>query len=181
MKKDLGITQKNDKEFEKIWGKYEDKYCLDFDVDRLIPILKKELDLSIPKDYSMLEDFVNRFDPNPSVAPVVEYANKHFKVGMLTNVYPRMLDLIKKTNLIPQIDWNIVIDSSLVGFQKPDLEIYKLAEDKAKVNPSKILFIDNLSGHLKIPKKRNWQTFLYDPANPEKSSQNLLKLLRKSL
>ena len=177
MKKDLGITQKNDKEYEKIWRKYEDKYCLDFDVDRLIPMLKKELSLSIPENYSMLEDFVNRFDQNPSISPVVEYANKHFKIGMLTNVYPKMLDLIQQKNLIPNIDWDVVIDSSFIGFQKPDLEIYKLAEDKAKVDPSKILFIDNLPGHLKIPQKHNWQSFLYDPANPGESSQKLLNLL----
>jgi len=177
MKRGLGISKKQDKSFTKIWDQYKNNVCIDFDVDNLIPVLKNKLNLNIPKGYSMLEDFVNRFDLNLSIWPIAKYAKEHYKVGLLTNQYLKMLPLIRKRKLIPDIKWNAIIDSSVVGLQKPDPEIFKLAQKKAKTKPKYILYIDNDQKHLDSASSLGWQTFLYDPTNPKKSSKKLEKLL----
>lgn len=180
MKQDLGVTDKNDKNFEAIWKEYRHKICINQDVDDLIPILNSKVGLKIPKNYSMLEDFINRFDLNPSVWPVAEYAKEKFKVGLLTNQYPRMLKIIRKRKLIPDINWDIVIDSSVVGLQKNDLNYFKFSQEKAKTEPKHILYIDDKPEFLKKAAKLGWKTFLYDPASPIQSSKELLKLLKNS-
>ncbi|MEA3355540.1 MAG: hypothetical protein U9Q63_03595 [Patescibacteria group bacterium] len=178
MQHDLGITQKKSSKFNQLWKKHASRVCLDYDVNNLIPILKKELNLNIPKNYSMLKDFINRFDKNPSIWPVAKYAKKHYKVGLLTNQYPRMLPLIMQGKQIPNVEWDIVIDSSIVGLQKPDPNIFKLSQKRAKTKSKYIFYIDNDQKHLDSAKNLGWQTFLYDPSNPLKSSKKLLDFLK---
>lgn|GEM_PF-3000770 len=67
MKRDLGVTPEKDKKFDQIWEKYRPYICLDCDVDDIIDELALAVGISIPDDYSMLADFVSRFDKNPSV------------------------------------------------------------------------------------------------------------------
>ena len=178
MQTDLGIAKNQNKKFDQLWKKHASRVCLDYHVDNIIPILKKEFNLNISPHYSMLEDFINRFDNNPSIWPVVKYAKKHYQVGLLTNQYPQMLKQIQKTKQIPKIIWNTIIDSSEVKLQKPDPKIFKLAQEKTKTKPENILFIDNDQKNLNPATKMGWQTFLYDPTNSEKSSKKLLDLIK---
>jgi epoxide hydrolase-like predicted phosphatase len=177
MKRDLGVTEENDAAFEHVWKKYEKLICIDCDVDTLIGDFKLALGITFPQGYSMLNDFVNRFEPNPSIWPVVESIKKMYSVGLLTNMYPRMLNAINAKHLLPDIEWDVVVDSSLVGYQKPDEKIYQLAEEMAGVAPESIFFVDNSAEHLVGAAKRGWQTLLYDTRNPVKSSQEVAQRL----
>ena len=58
-------------------------------------------------------------------------------------MYPGMLDLISQRDLLPSVNWEIVIDSSVVGLSKPQDEIYILAAKEASVDPVSILFVEN--------------------------------------
>jgi len=172
---DMGVKHE---EFVKVWKKYEDKVCIDQDVDELIETFVRKYEVEFSNNYSLLDEFVSRFDKNPSIWSVVEYARKQYKVGILSNQYPRMLDLIKKRNLLEKISWDVVIDSSVVGMCKPDQGIYKLAQKKAGVEPEEILFVENSQMHIDVAKKLGWQTFLYDPSDAKASSEKLQKVLQ---
>lgn len=180
MKKGMGIEQNKSQDFERIWEAYNKRVCLDYDVDEIVPILEKELSLTLPSNYSLLEDFVSRFDLNHSIWPIVKSAEEKYGLGLLTNMYPRMLSLIQKSELIPNINWDVVIDSSIVGCQKPESQIYEISEQRAKTEGNEILFIENGIENIEAAKKRGWQTFLYDPQKPEESSQSLSKILELS-
>jgi FMN phosphatase YigB (HAD superfamily) len=91
-------------------------------------------------------------------------------------MYINMFPAIQKRGLLPPVVWRQIIDSSVVKLRKPDLAIYHLAQKRANVLDSEILFIDNQPKNLDPAKSLGWQTFLYDPANPKESSQKLLKL-----
>ena len=91
-------------------------------------------------------------------------------------MYPRMFSAIKKRGLIPDINWQVVVDSSLVKLKKPNPKIYKLAEEKCGFKGNEIFFIENSQNNIDDAKFFGWQTFLYDPANPKESSQNIMKL-----
>lgn len=177
MKRDLGVTEDLDKSFDQVWKKYRSRICIDCDVDTIIPEFEKATGIKIPDDYSMLEDFVNRFDVNHSIWPLAQKAKQKYKVGLLTNQYPRMLDKIKEQNNIPDVNWDVTVDSSIVGFQKPEEKIYEIAEQMAGVNPNDIFFIDNGETHIEVAKKRGWQTLLYNPQDPENSSQKLAEII----
>lgn len=85
-----------------------------------------------------------------------------------------MLNAIKKRGLLPKVKWDAIVDSSVEKVRKPSKEIFKLAEKKAGVKGKEILFIDNGAKHVEAAKRFGWQTFLYDPKNPNNSSYRLL-------
>lgn len=178
MKRDMGITQKNIAIFDKLFNKYTREICTTRPVDSLIPIFEKECHIKFPKNYSWLNDFVNRFEKNPSIWPVIEKIRKRCRVGLLTDVYPGMLDLIKKRGLLPDINWDVVIDSSVVGFMKPDTQVFEIAEKRAGVSKSEILFVENKEENIEAAKLFGWQTFLYDSADPVSSSKKLSELFQ---
>lgn len=177
LKCDLGINELNAHKFDQIWDEYGYQLCLDLDVDSLLPILTKELGLHFPKQYSLLQDFVDRFEVNGSIHPIIQSMKKTMKVGLLTNIYPRMFDAINKRNLLPSIDWDVVIDSSAVGCRKPEMEIFKLAEARAYVAHDEILFVENGIENVKAAEEFGWKTLLYESNHPEKSNTELLSFM----
>ncbi len=177
MKRDLGVSADLDSKFDDIWKRYRSQICIDCDVDTLVPLFEKEVGITIPEKYSMLADFVNRFEVNKNIWKIAQKAKEKYRVGLLTNQFPRMLDLVQENKLIPDIEWDVVIDSSVVGYQKPEDDIFEIAEKATNHDPESILLIDNGSKNLEGAKKRGWNTLLYDPQNLVDSNNKIIDVL----
>jgi len=121
----------------------------------------------------MTADFVNRFENNPSMLELFKKLKSEFKIGLLTAQYPNMLNMVFQKGLLPSDIWDIIIDSSIEKVNKPEPEIYLLAEQRAEVPSESILFVDNKAKLLEYPKERGWQVFEYDPANAKESTKKL--------
>src|SRR3989344_735324 len=178
-KKLIGVEQEFDKEFDKLYDKYEDEDLnLTREVDSLIPILSEKFKIQFPPDFSLLTYYVDYFQPNTSLWPVITEIKRTSKVGLLTNMYVGMLDLIRDRNLLPSIDWDVVIDSSKVDLQKPDPKIYLLAQKLSGVENGEILFVDNSKKNIDAAKNLGWTIFYFGSSDYEKSSSNLLEFYR---
>lgn len=131
MKKVMGVKPEFEKEFDELYDKYElEELCLTREVDSLIPIFSKKFGMKFPKMFSMLNYFINHFEQNTSLWPVIDLVRERYKVGLLTNMYVGMFNMIKKRDLLPPQKFDVIIDSTIVGLQKPDPKIYKLAEER---------------------------------------------------
>ena len=178
-KKLIGVEQEFDKEFDKLYDKYEDEDLnLTREVDSLIPILSEKFKIQFPPDFSLLTYYVDYFQPSTSLWPVITEIKRTSKVGLLTNMYVGMLDLIRDRNLLPSIDWDVVIDSSKVDLQKPDPKIYLLAQKLSGVENGEILFVDNSKKNIDAAKNLGWTIFYFGSSDYEKSSSNLLEFYR---
>lgn len=178
MQAGLGVTESTRAQFEAIWDQHRARVCLDYDVERLVPQMRK-IGLPLPPNYSMLQDFVDRYDPNPWIWPVIAQAQTKYRTGLLTNMYPGLLRKIySRPDLRVDHKWDVTVDSSVVGAQKPDPAIFEIAEKVAGVPAAQILFVENQSKHINAAQARGWQTFLYDSAKPDLASRQLSDLLR---
>jgi FMN phosphatase YigB (HAD superfamily) len=173
MERDLGITQLTLSTFKKFWDDHTKRIELDQDLDDLVPLLRAELNLKLPNNYSWLDDFIERFEPNYSLWPIIQKIKETMSVGLLTNMYPRMFKAIQGSGLLPPISWDAIIDSSIELVKKPNPKIYMLAEERAVFPASEILFVDNHQENLDTADSLGWQTFLYDSNDYEQSSKQL--------
>src|SRR4030042_2099156 len=174
MKKVLGVHERYDKDFDKLCKKYEDNGLnLNFPVDDLIPIITEKYGTKLPPDFSLLDYFVDNFEQNKSIWPVVKKVKRNCKVGLLTNMYVGMFEKIVEAKLLPLVKWDVIIDSSKIGMQKPDRKIYKFEQEKRGVENNEILFIDNSQKNIDAAKIFGWKTFLYDPSNHEESCRKI--------
>ena len=176
LKKEIGISKSKDAKFESFWDRYEPKVNAGQDVETLLPLIKIKFGSKLPEDYSLLIDgFVKRFEANRSIWPVIEKIHKKCKIGLLTNMYPHMLEAIKNRKLLPKIKWDIIIDSSVEGITKPDSKIFKIAEKRSGFKENNILFVDNSQKNIEAAMVHGWQVFLYDSAHPKEESRRLLE------
>jgi 2-haloacid dehalogenase len=176
-KNEIGITSENNDAFDQIWNQYRYSLSIDRDVDTLIPILEKELDLKFTPDYSMLTHIASKCEPNPSLWPILTKVKENTKVGLITNVYPRMFAHTLSMGIMPELNWDIIIDSSKEKVRKPEAKIYQIAQHRAGVPGNEILFIDNKPDNLVPAQALGWHTFHYDSADYSASTRALNKNL----
>ncbi len=173
MKRDLGIKAENDKEFDRFYDEIEKEICAGRKVDMFV-LMKEKFHLNFPAGYSLSKDFINRFEPNKSIWPVVDRIKQDCQIGLLTNMYPGMLSAITEKGIMPKIHWDVIIDSSVECCRKPDLKVFELAQERADAKGENILFVDNKIENINAAKNFGWQTFLYNPADHKKSCSDLL-------
>lgn len=174
----LGLKDKQRQEFNVFFELLEKKLELGGGIEEFVSIMKDNFGINLPDHYSISDDLVNRFFyKNEEIWKIVKKVNTKYKVGLLTNMYKGMLDLIKNKGLIPNIDW-VIMDSSIEKSKKPERKFYEVAQNKSGVKGKDILFIDNKKENLEIPKEMGWQTFLFDSSNYERSNKELESFLR---
>lgn len=182
MMKDMGLDQYDRSTVDAIYNQYEDEICLGRrHVDTLIPLYVEKFDLVLPPDFSMQTYFIDHFDANEGIWPIAESLKQTAKIGLLTDQYPGMLKEVMRRKLLPPLDWDQVIDSSVEGVRKPMPEIYELARSRAGFPAEEILFIDNRQKNLDVPKSMGWQTYLYDSSNYEQANSDLAKFIENSV
>jgi HAD superfamily hydrolase (TIGR01509 family) len=167
-------------EFVEFWNTYEEELCLSRHLETLVPLIEEQFKIGIPEDYSLLHDgIISKLEKNESIIPVIKEINKKSKIGLLTNMYVGMLDALFEQELIPDFQWDVTIDSSIVHVRKPNRKVYEIAEKEAQVHSNEILFIDNSIKKIKGAQEMGWQTFHYDATNPKKASQDLMEVWTK--
>lgn len=159
------------------FGKFEIESTKGRSVEEFKMILKEKWGVSVKENCVLLNGFVNRFEKNEEIWETVGELTKKYRLGLLTNMYPGMLDLIETKGLLPKIDWQVIIDSSVIGYKKPEREIYDIAEVKTGFDPGEILFIDNTKENLIKAEEKGWRVFCFDSANYEQSNRELKDLL----
>jgi len=169
-------TDKWEKIFER-FDVFKDEVTRGRQVDDFLLILKNELKIRMPDNFSILEVMVGMFEKNKGIERIAQDCGKKYRIGLLTNMYPGMLEMIKERELLPKVKWDAIVDSSVVGLRKPDEEIYERAEREAGVKGEEILFIDNMAKNLVMAEKRGWETFLYNSADYEQSNKELREFL----
>ncbi len=180
LRNELGIRESQKEPFDNLFASYEREICTNRDIETMLPILQKKFGITIPKDYSLLDAFVKRFRKNESIWPVLSTITKYCRVGILTMMYQGMFDAIRKENILPSNAWDVIVDSSNVGFTKYDKEFFEFAQKQANVAGDQILFVENSKKHVQMAPQFGWQTFWYDTSNPMLSSRKLLKFFEES-
>lgn len=100
-----------------------------------------------------------------------------YKLGILSNAGPGVLDQSFRKGHIPGISWATVVDSSQHGVIKPEAKIYEIAEEMAGVDPAEIFFIDDVPEHITVAQARGWQGMVFDTGDVEGTVRKLKKKL----
>ncbi|HVX58860.1 MAG TPA: HAD-IA family hydrolase [Candidatus Saccharimonadales bacterium] len=121
------------------------------------------------KNFDWLKHYVGNSEPMPHVKELVEWISANYRLGLLSNNFPGAIDGLLRDQIIPRADYAVIVDSSKVGFVKPDPKIYELATDMAGVKAHEVLFIDNERPNITAADQAGWQVLWFDETDPEKS------------
>jgi putative hydrolase of the HAD superfamily len=105
----------------------------------------------------------------PGVQELVEWASQNYEIGLFSNNLPGFTDQMIQDGKIPQVKYDAIVDSSKVGYLKPDPKIFETAQQMAGMEPREILLIDNDRPNLIAADRAGWQVVWFDDLDPSSS------------
>lgn len=173
--KENGLTIED---FNKVFNKYEHKIAVgEMTLQELWEEYKQALCLNNSVHLDFLEYWVSHFVPIYETHTLVQELALQYPIGILSNLYLGTLEKIQEKKYIPNIQYSTIILSCEVKSAKPDKEIYKIAQQQAKVAPQEILFIDDKEINVEAAKALGWQAIKFETNNPKASIAKLKKLV----
>ena len=113
--------------------------------------------------------YLEAIEPIEDMQELVAFAGEHYRIGLLTNIMPGLVDVMRQKKLLPDVPYDVIVDSSAVGAIKPEAAIYELATEMAGCEPSEVLLIDDARTNLMAAEKHGWHVLWFDDYRPEES------------
>lgn len=150
---------------------YNDAVCRgDMTLDEYNDILAKTFEVD-SIDWSRY--YLEALDGINDTYEALLWAAEHYKVGLLSNIMPGLIPQLREKGLIPDINYDAIIDSSEVKAIKPEPRIFEIATEKAGVDPSEILLIDDSRANLMGAEKAGWHVLWFDDYMPNESVRRI--------
>ncbi len=154
---------------------YNDAVCRgDMSIDQYNAALAKAFKLD---SFDWASYYLASVDPIPESHELVKWASEHFKIGLLSNIMPGLIDEMLKRDILPKLDYNVIIDSSKTGAIKPESRIFEIATQSAGVAPEQILLVDDSRTNLMAAEKMGWHVSWFDDYRPRESSERVRQAL----
>jgi FMN phosphatase YigB (HAD superfamily) len=121
------------------------------------------------EDIDWMDYYLEAVEPIPAMHELVRWAAEHYRVGLLSNIMPGIIDALRARELLPDVAYDAIIDSSQLGVIKPEAKIYEVATKESRCPASDILFIDDSRTNLMAAEKTGWHVLWFDDSRPEES------------
>lgn len=129
------------------------------------------------KELDWASYYLQAAEPLHEMHETLTWASKYYRIGLLTNIMPGMLDQLFKLGKVPTLPYDAIVDSSQIGSIKPEPQIFRYAAEQAGVVPEEILFVDDTQANLIAAEKLGWRVVWFDYARPEESAAHVREVL----
>ena len=146
---------------------YNDLVCRgDMSMDAFNKALAKELGI---KDVNCIDYYLDAVEPVPAMDELVRWASQNYRIGLFTNIMPGFIDVMRHKGLIPDIEYDVIVDSSVVKAIKPEAKIFTYATKHAGVPADAILLVDDSRANVMAAEKQGWHVLWFDDYRPDES------------
>lgn len=121
--------------------------------------------------------YLSAVDPINEMHELASWAIEHYHIGLLSNIMPGFIPAMLERNLIPNINYSAIIDSSKYGAIKPEQKIYEIAQEQAGVPPEEILLVDDSRSNIMAAERMGWRVLWFDDFRPAESAARIKNAL----
>ncbi len=122
--------------------------------------------------------YLDTVEPILEMQELLGWASENYKFGLLTNIMPGMVRAMRRDNKLPDLPYDAIIDSSEVAAIKPESKVYEIAQERAGVEASEILLIDDSRVNLMAAERLGWHVLWFDDARPEEAVERVRDALQ---
>lgn len=160
---------------ESAFWHYNDAVCRgDMSLEGFDNILAKTFEV---ESFDWAAYYLDAVDSISETAELLNWVAEHYKVGLLSNIMPGFIESMIEKGLLPNINYDSIVDSSVVGAIKPEPKIYEIATKQANTPPNEILLIDDSRTNLMAAEKFDWRVVWFDDYLPAESSRRIRDIL----
>ncbi len=148
---------------ETVYWQYNDAVCRgDKTIDELNTALAERLGIMV----DWYQYYLDAQEAMPGMNELVSWVAENYRVGLLTNTMPGLVQTMQARGLLPAVNFEIIIDSSEVRAIKPEEKIYQIAAERTKLSPQEILLIDDDRPNLVAAGRLGWHTMKFQSHQP---------------
>jgi|GEM_PF-119415 len=124
-----------------------------------------ELNTALAQQLNMMVDWNQYYlavvEPTPGITELIEWAAQNYRIGILTNTLPGLVQPMLDRGILPRVQYDAIIDSSEVHQLKPEPEMFEIAQERAGLEPHEILLVDDDNLNLAAAGRLGWQTISF--------------------
>lgn len=147
---------------------------MDFEDFLLLCALKLKVDVKDGGQAAALQSWIDDMRPILPAHNLIDGISKRYPTGLLTNIGRGAYQQFIERRLVPNLKYKTVVKSCDLGVMKPEPEMFDIATQAARVEPSQILFIDDSKVNVKAAQKFGWQTEWFDEYRPQASIKQII-------
>jgi FMN phosphatase YigB (HAD superfamily) len=122
--------------------------------------------------------YLENVEPISEMQELLVWASERYHVGLMSNIMPGFLNVMRKDKQLPNINYSAVIDSSEIGTIKPEEKIYEIAQERAGCSANEILLIDDSRANLAAANRLGWHVLWFDDSHPVESVKRASQALQ---
>jgi len=154
---------------------FNDAACRgELDIDEFNVAFAKRLGV---KKFDWQTYYMEAIEPIAEMQELVVWADKNYRIGLFSNIMTGFIDTMFMRKLLPDAQYDAIIDSSKVGAIKPEPRIYEMAQDWAECDPSEILLIDDSRTNLMAAERFGWKVLWFDNYHSDESTKHVREVL----
>jgi FMN phosphatase YigB (HAD superfamily)/DNA-binding XRE family transcriptional regulator len=159
---------------ESVYMHYDSAVCRgDVSLDELNTIWAERLGVMVDwKKY-----YLEAASAMPGISELVEWVAKQYYIGILSNTMPGFIHALREQGKVPDVEYDAIIDSSIVHALKPEPAIFETAATQAGVAADQILLIDDTRANLMAAEELGWRTIWFDQFDPEGTIEGIRQAL----
>lgn len=132
-----------------------------------------ELNTALAERLGIMVDW-NRYyldacEATPLMADLLAWVARNYRVGILTNTMPNLVQPMLDAGLLPRVDYDAIVASCDVHALKPEARMFEIATEMAGVAPDEILLVDDDRPNLTAAGKQGWHTMKFHAFMPQES------------
>lgn len=124
-----------------------------------------------------LPHYLAATEPITEMHDLLAWATEHYRVGLMSNIMPGVIAQMRAHNLLPDVPYDVIIDSSEVHAIKPEAQIYQIAEEKVQLPPQEILLVDDTRANVMAAERKGWSVLWFDDFKPADSAARVRQVL----
>lgn len=160
---------------ETIYWHYNDAVCRgELTMNEFNRILGKRFEA---KNFDWMEYYLDSIEVIDASKDLVKWVAENYHCGLISNIMPGFIDKLLEKNMIPNMKYDTIIDSSVVGAIKPEPRIYEVAAAKSGFAPSSLLLIDDSRSNLMAAERQGWKVLWFDDYRPTESVDRVKQAL----
>lgn len=154
---------------------YNDAVCKgEIDLEQFNRVFAEKLGLN---KLDWQDYYLEAVDAVDEMDELLKWSTEHYKIGLLSNIMPGFIDAMLAREILPNVKYSAIIDSSVIGSIKPEAEIYQKAMSAAEVEASQILLVDDSRANLMAAEKFGWHVLWFDDYRPNESIERIRQAL----
>lgn len=168
MAKDYGVSPDV---IESAFWQFNDLVCTgEMDIPSLNKAMAKELGLD---NVDWQSYYLEAVEPIAEMHDLVRWAADNYHIGLMSNIGTGFIEDMQAHGLIPDVHFTAIVDSSKVGYIKPDPKIYDIAGAMAGVPADQILLIDDTRGNLTPARTAGWHVMWFNDYDSIESTERV--------